>query len=165
MHAIASTSSVSSDASPLRAVFDQVIADEFALSTATRDYHWTVRGPHFRNLCELFDEQFRQINFWMERIADRARSLGWTLQTGWTEMGARPRFSPPSGCELNARGMLSSLVSMHRTLAENIRQDLRKADAETVMPLAAVLSGLLEYHETTAWLLEELLKDRDLAQA
>jgi starvation-inducible DNA-binding protein len=149
----------------LQVAFDQVMADEFALSTATRDYHWTVRGPHFRNLCELFDEQFRQINFWMERIAERARALGWTLQTGWSEMAARPRFSPVSGSDLNARGMLSSLMSMHRMLAEKVREDLHQSNPETARPLAVVLSGLLEYHETTAWLLEELLEDRELAQA
>jgi starvation-inducible DNA-binding protein len=165
MNAFAPVTSPPSQSHALRQAFDQVMADEFALSTATRDYHWTVRGPHFRNLCELFDEQFRQINFWMERIADRAKALGWTLQTGWAEMAARPRFSPTSGVDLNAQGMLLSLISMHRTLAECIRGDLDRLKTETGAPLVSVLSGLLEYHETTAWLLEELVEDRELAQA
>ena len=146
-------------------MLEQVLADEFALATATRDYHWAVTGPHFRSLYELFDEQFRQLNEGMEKIAETARALSVPLRTGWNEMAPRPRFSPISGYSLNTRAMMSSLMTMHRGMADCLQAGARERASALHPLLAVVLDELLEYHETTAWMLSELLQDRELAQA
>jgi starvation-inducible DNA-binding protein len=147
-------------------ILNQVLADEFALSTATRDYHWTVTGPHFRSLCELFDEQYRQLDQWLERIMDRARSMGVTVHTGWRDLTESSHFTPMDGAALNPRGMISALIALHVRMLEQLREDMNSCNAQVGhRVLAELLKELLEYHETTAWLLTELLEDRELAQA
>lgn len=145
---------------------EQLMADEFALATTTRDYHWTVTGPHFRSSYELFDDQFRELNGWMERVAETARALGIRLRTGWNELAPRPSFSPASGHVLNTATMMSSLIAMHLGIAERVQADAEEHAVAEAHPLVGQLvAELVEYHETTAWLLSELLEDRERAQA
>ncbi|MEO6003213.1 MAG: ferritin-like domain-containing protein [Opitutus sp.] len=151
---------------PVTLLLDHVLADEFALSTATRDYHWTVTGPHFRSLYELFDEQYRELDQWMGKIVDRARSSGLTIRTGWQALTESPDFVPVGGATLTPRSMISALIALHEDMAERL---CPRPDSVPALGLLPALSGLLEelreYHETTAWLLSELLQDRELAQA
>lgn len=147
-------------------ILDQVLADEFALSMATRDYHWTVTGPHFRSLYELFDEQYRQLDQWMERIVESARHLGVTVRTGWRELAGSPRFTPVHGAELNPRTMMTALIALHTGMVERLRENVKTSQEQIGdRTLTDLLNELLEYHETAAWLLSELLQDRELAQA
>lgn len=150
----------------IAAVLEQLMADEFALATITRDYHWAVTGPHFRSSYEMFDDQFRQLNGWMEKIADTARSLGIILRTGWNELAPRPQFASASGYVLNTATMMSSLSTMHRGIAERLQAGLRESSIAVRQSVVRELAAeLVEYHETTAWLLSELLQDRERAQA
>ena len=148
------------------AMINQTLADEFALSAATRDYHWNVTGPYFRNLHELFDEQYHQIDSWIEKLGERARVLGIVAQTGWTDLINAPRFTPARGADLNARAMMSNLSELHTRMAGELRRDRRICSEQCADGVTAeLLDELIEYHETTAWILGELLQDRDRAQA
>jgi starvation-inducible DNA-binding protein len=147
-------------------ILNHALADEFALSSAARDYHWNVTGPHFRNLNEIFVEQYHQLDEWIERIAERARALGIAAQTGWTDLIKGTRFSPVAGTALNAAGMLESLMTMHERMVERLRADAEICATNGIQPIATgLLTELLEYHETAAWMLGELLADRERAQA
>lgn len=147
-------------------ILNHALADEFALSAATRDYHWNVTGPHFRSLNELFDEQYHQIDGWIEKIGERARVLGIVAQSGWTELIRAPRFTPTRGADLNARRMMAVLIELHNRMVGRLRGDAEACAVECSDPVTADLLGeLVEYHETTSWVLSELLDDRELAQA
>jgi starvation-inducible DNA-binding protein len=147
-------------------ILNHALADEFALSSAARDYHWNVSGPHFRSLNEIFDEQYHQLDEWIERIAERAHSLGIAAQTGWAELIKAPRFTPAPGATLSAAGMMEALVTMHECMAERLHEDAATC-AENVGEVLTsnFLNELIEYHETAAWMLGELLADRERAQA
>jgi starvation-inducible DNA-binding protein len=146
-------------------ILNHALADEFALSSAARDYHWNVTGPQSRSLNELFNQQYHQIDQWIEKIADRARTIGITAQSGWSELIKAPRFTPPAGAELDAHHMIVALAGLHESMAERLRQDAdvcRAIDGDA--PTAELLTELLEYHDTMAWMLRELLEDRALAR-
>ncbi len=147
-------------------ILNHALADEFALSAATRDYHWNVTGPHFRNLHELFDEQYHQIDDWIEKLGERARVLGVVTHTGWTDLIQAPRFTPTRGVDLSARSMLSVLRQLHDRMADRLRRDAEACAVDCGDPVTAtLLRELVEYHETTSWVLGELLHDRERAQA
>ena len=57
-------------------ILNQVLADEFRLSVATKDYHWNVTGPHFRSLHKLFEEHYEQLDERIDAVAERARAIG-----------------------------------------------------------------------------------------
>lgn len=147
-------------------ILNQTLADEFALSSATRDYHWNVSGPQHRNLYELFDEQYHALDAWIEKIAERARMLGVTALTGWAELIKAPRFTPPRGADLNTGTMMAALIDLHDFMTRELGADAGRCEADCGDPLTAeLLRALVEYHETTAWMLGELLEDRQLAEA
>ena len=147
-------------------ILNHVLADEFALAAATRDYHWNVTGPQFRSLQELFDEQYRQLDRWSERIGERVRALGMAAKTGWRELVQARRFRPAPGAGLSADQMMAALIALHEYLTAHLQRDSGECaeqlgDAVT----AELLAELAEYHETTAWMLGELMNDRERAEA
>jgi len=147
-------------------ILNHALADEFALSSAARDYHWNVTGPHFRSLNEIFDEQYHQIDGWIEKLGARARVIGVAAHTGWAELIKAPRFTPAQGVGLNTRRMLSELIELHEGMAKQLRRDVETCASMTGDAVTGELLGqLTEYHETAAWMLGELLEDRELAQA
>lgn len=147
-------------------MLNHALADEFALSAATRDYHWNVTGPHFRSLHELFDEQYHEIDDWIEKLGERARVLGVVPQTAWSELISAPRFTPTRGADLSARSMMTVLSELHDRMADRLRRDAEACAVDCGDHVTAeLLKELVEYHETTSWVLGELLQDRERAQA
>lgn len=143
-------------------MLNHALADEFALSAVTRDFHWNVTGPHFHSLHELFDEQYRQLDQWIEKIGERARTVGASVRTGWSELIKTSQLTPTSGVGLTANAMMTSLIALHDRMANRLGVDAaRCGDPAT----GELLTALVEYHETTAWLLGELLEDRQRALA
>lgn len=147
-------------------ILNLALAAEFALSAATRDYHWNVTGPEFRSLHELFGEQYQEIDRWSERLGERAWALGIGARTGWRDLVRARRFRPAAGAGLSAGRMLSGLQELHAALVAPLQTGAAACEEQFADPTtAALLSELAEYHETAAWLLGEVLADRELAQA
>jgi starvation-inducible DNA-binding protein len=147
-------------------VLNHALADEFALSAAARDYHWNVTGPQSRSLTELFDQQYHQVDQWIEKIADRARMIGIVAQTGWSELIQAPRIAPQCGADLDARAMMVALAALHECMVERLQSDADICANEYGDSVTAeLLHELVEYHETSAWMLGELLEDPELAEA
>jgi len=117
-------------------------------------------------MYELFDEQYHQIDRWMGRIVEGAHKLGLTLRTDWRALTERPQYIPDGGSALTARNMIVALIALHGAMVDGLRKNFEANAGELNHPfLHHLLSELLEYHETTSWLLSELLEDRELAQA
>ena len=146
-------------------MLNHALADEFALSAVTRDYHWNVTGPQFRSLHEVFDEQYHQIDDWVDRIGERARGLGITPRAGWRELVRARRFRPASGAGLPAAEMIAGLSALHASVAERLRADTNECAQLGDTATARLFGELVEYHETTAWVLGEMQEERELAQA
>lgn len=141
------------------------LADEFALSAVTRDYHWNVSGPQSRRLHEVFDEQYHQLDTWIERIGERARALGLSPRAGWRDLVRARRFRPPTGAGLHANEMITGLAALHEGSAERLRVDQAECAGLHDPVSARLLDELVEYHDTTAWLLGELKEQSELAPA
>ncbi len=131
----------------LAKIIDHVLRDECSLAATTRDYRWNITGPNLYSLHRLFDEQRRQIDFWLDRVIERARAIGFPAP-------ARSELeTPASGAGLPPRTMIGDLLERHETMARQLRDDLAQlSDPAT----AEVLTRLVEFHETTAWMLRML---------
>ena len=60
----------------IAAAMNGVLADVFALYMKTKNFHWHMSGPHFRDYHELFDEQAAQVLAMTDGIAERVRKIG-----------------------------------------------------------------------------------------
>ena len=133
----------------LARILDHLLADECSLSATTRDYRWRVTGPNLYSLHRLFEEQRRQLDFWLDQLIERTRAVGLALTNGGE------RNAPPSAAAegLEPRGMIGDLLGRHEEMARMLRQDIeRLGDPAT----AQLLTRLLEFHETSAWMLRML---------
>jgi starvation-inducible DNA-binding protein len=143
-------------------ILNLLLADEFVLYATTRDYHWNVTGPDFRSLHLQFEEQYGQIAAWIDDVAERARAIGTGARGNWADLTKAARTSADAGFGLPAEHMLAELLALHEDLIVQLRTDslacLEKfKDAGT----ADFLTGLMERHEKTAWMLRSQLETEE----
>jgi starvation-inducible DNA-binding protein len=139
-----------------------LLADECVLYATTRDYHWNVTGPEFGSLHLQFEKQFGQLADWTDQIAERARSIGVGARGNWADLMKAARISADPGIGLPAEHMLGELLDLHEEIIIQLRTDSeacaeRFKDAGT----ADFLTGLMQQHEKTAWMLRAQLETED----
>ena len=132
----------------LAGVLEYVLTEEGILLATTRDCRWQVTGPHLYSLHRLFEEQRRQLDYWLKRVIERTKSIG---LRGRTTLEKAPAIEgTPSGHRGPPRAIIGELLTRHEEMAERLRRDIvRLPDPAT----ADLLSHLMEFHETTAWML------------
>jgi starvation-inducible DNA-binding protein len=136
----------------LASIIDHVLRDECSLSATTRDYRWNVTGPNLYSLHRLFDDQRRQLDFWLEQVVQLAKSVGIGGKVAFEEL-ARGSLPATSGAGLAPSTMIGDLLARHEQMANRLREDIM----ELPHPAPAdVFNRLLEFHETTAWMLRML---------
>lgn len=135
-----------------------VLASEMTLYIKTRKFHWNVAGENFMELHKLFQSQYTEIEESIDEVAERINKLGGkTIGTmgeflGITKLKESPNIYP-SQIE-----MLKELLVDNETIIVMLRIDIdtcakENKDAGT----ADFLTGLMEQHETIAWILRRYL--------
>jgi starvation-inducible DNA-binding protein len=133
----------------LARILDHVLKDECMLSATTRDYRWNVTGPNLYSLHRLFDEQRRQLDEWLDQLVECAKSFGFGGRSS-LEQKAELAGNAVSSAGLPARTMVVDLLIRHEEMAHRLREDIdRLGDQAT----ADLLMRMVEFHETTAWML------------
>ncbi len=143
-------------------ILNLLLADEYVLYATTRDYHWNVTGPEFQSLHKQFEEQYEQIAAWIDDVAERARAIGAGARGNWADLAKAARTSADPGIDLSDEHMLSELLALHEEIIVQLRADSaacagRFGDAGT----ADFLTGLMERHEKTAWMLRAQLETEE----
>lgn len=138
----------------LAKILDHVLKDECSLSATTRAYRWSVTGPNLYSLNRLFDEQRRQLDYWLSQVGQLAKTVGFGARADLEEV-ARQVDAPPAeaAASLPPSTMIGDLLTRHEEMAHRLRADIeRLGDPGT----AQMLMRLVEFHETTAWMLRML---------
>ena len=133
----------------LTRILDLVLKEEVFLLTTMREYRVSVTGPNLYSLRRLFDEQRHQLDYWLERVIERTKLIGGAKKASKVR---QKKAEPELKLEANvpARSMIGDLLTRHERMARRLREDIeRLPDAAT----ADLLLRLVEFHETTAWML------------
>lgn len=136
-----------------------LLADAHVLYVKTRNYHWNVTGPHFHDLHKLFEAQYDALAGEIDEIAERARALGVKAEATMADFLKRARLKEHPGDHPDAKSMLVSLLADHEAFARQLRKDLEVAEKNDDPATADFLTGLVESHEKTAWMLRATLQD------
>jgi starvation-inducible DNA-binding protein len=136
----------------------KVLADEYVLYTKTRKYHWNVQGPNFHDLHKIFEAQYEELDEAIDEVAEKIRSLGHFAPGSLSEFLKDARLKEDSGGPVDVKTMVGNLLADHESLIQSLRVDLETAkesfnDAGT----QDFLTGLLQDHEKTAWMLRAML--------
>jgi starvation-inducible DNA-binding protein len=141
------------------ALLNTLLADEFLLYTKTRNYHWNVTGPQFNDLHKFFESQYEALDEVIDAVAERARALGGRAAGSLEEFRKLARLGEEVGKVPAARDMLAALLADHEALTRSLRADVDTVtDKHKDTGTADFLTGLLEQHEKSAWMLRAFLE-------
>jgi starvation-inducible DNA-binding protein len=139
-------------------ILSHALADAYVLYTKTRNYHWNVVGPQFRELHVLLEEQYKQLSESTDEMAERIRTLDHHAIGTLAEFLEQTRLEEHPGQYPPARDMVIDLVTDHEAMIRCLREDLEKClDTYHDAGTNDFLTQLMQAHEKMAWMLRAFL--------
>src|ERR1700753_518935 len=102
----------------IAAALNGLLADVFALYLKTKNFHWHMSGPHFRDYHLLLDDQADQIFAMTDDVAERARKIGDTTLHSIAEIAKYQRLADNSAAFVEPKLMLAELHQDNLSLVE-----------------------------------------------
>jgi starvation-inducible DNA-binding protein len=132
-----------------------LLADTFALYLKTKNFHWHMSGPHFRDYHLMLDEQSDQIFAMTDVIAERARTLGGTTLRSIGHIARLQRIADNDAECVSADDMIAELASGNQHLLSILRACHRAAEAYSDVATTSLVDGWIEETERRVWFLYE----------
>src|SRR5947207_13596329 len=106
----------------IAASMNAILADVFALYLKTKNFHWHLSGPHFRDYHLMLDEQAEQIFAMTDPIAERVRKLGARTLTSIGHIARLQRIADDDADFVEPEDMLAELCQDNKTLVAKLRE-------------------------------------------
>jgi len=136
------------------AALSTVLADEMMLYIKTRKFHWNVAGDSFMELHKLFENQYKQLEEDIDAVAERINKLGSKTIGTVHEFSKQSSIKEAPGKYPVSKDMIRELLKDHEAIIQSLRKYVDDcADKYKDAGTADFLTGLMEEHETTAWIL------------
>jgi starvation-inducible DNA-binding protein len=132
-----------------------LLADMFALYVKTKNFHWHISGPHFRDYHLLLDDQAGQIFATTDAIAERARKLGGTTLRSISHIARLQRISDNDADYVTPHEMLAELREDNIQLALRLREAHGLCDEHGDVATASLLENWIDEAEGRIWFLFE----------
>lgn len=132
-----------------------LLADTFALYLKTKNFHWHVSGPHFRDYHLLFEEQATQIFAMTDPIAERVRKIGGATLHSTGQIAKLQRVKDSDEAYVGATEMLRELMADNKAFAEALRAAHSVAEARGDVATASLLENWIDETEERVWFLFE----------
>jgi starvation-inducible DNA-binding protein len=132
-----------------------LLADMFALYLKTKNFHWHVSGPHFRDYHLLLDEHAEQIFATTDDIAERVRKIGGTTLRSIGHIGRLQRVLDNDADFVTPLDMLAELRDDNKQLTANLRETHGLCDEEVDVATASLLENWIDEAERRTWFLFE----------
>jgi starvation-inducible DNA-binding protein len=139
----------------LSAALNMLLADVFALYLKTKNYHWHMSGPHFRDYHLLLDEQADQIFAISDPIAERVRKIGGTTIRSIGNITRLQRVLDNDADFVTPLDMLAELRDDNRDLAGRMREAHALCDEHGDIATASLLEVWVDEAERRSWFLFE----------
>ncbi|HEY2630152.1 MAG TPA: DNA starvation/stationary phase protection protein [Usitatibacter sp.] len=141
-----------------------LVADLFALYLKTKNFHWHLSGPHFRDYHLLFDEQGDQIFAATDQLAERVRRIGATTIRSIAHISQLQTIADDNQDFVPAREMAQRLMDDNGALARNMRAAHEICDRSRDYATASILEILIDEAERRTWFLFEIVQAGDNAR-
>lgn len=132
-----------------------LLADTFALYMKTKNFHWHVSGPHFRDYHLLLDEQGTQIFGTTDDIAERVRKIGGVTLKSVGQVAKLQRIKDNDEAYVSAQEMLAELRDDNIQLANFMRETHGLCDQHGDVATASLLENWIDEAERRVWFLFE----------
>jgi starvation-inducible DNA-binding protein len=132
-----------------------LLADVFALYMKTKNFHWHVSGPHFRDYHLLLDDQATQIDAMADPIAERVRKLGGNTIRSIGHIKKLQRVLDNDADYVTPHDMLAELREDNKQLTRNMRVLHEVCDEHNDVATASLLENWIDETEQRTWFLFE----------
>src|SRR5205823_7283801 len=138
-----------------------LLADMFGLYVKTKNFHWHISGPHFRDYHLMLDEQGDQIFATTDAIAERARKIGGTTLRSIGHIGRLQRILDNDGDFVTPMDMLAELRDDNRQITAAMRETHGLCDEYGDVATASLLENWIDEAERRTWFLFEATRHGD----
>jgi starvation-inducible DNA-binding protein len=145
----------------IAAAMNGVLADVFALYLKTKNFHWHMSGPHFRDYHVMLDEQSDQIFAMTDPIAERIRKVGGTTLRSIGHISRTQRVLDNDAEYVEPSDMLAELCEDNKALAERLRAAHGLCDDSRDIATASLIEVWLDETERRTWFLFEASQPAD----
>src|SRR3954453_23101580 len=138
-----------------------ILADVFALYLKTKNFHWHLSGPHFRDYHLLFDEQAEQLFEMTDPIAERVRKVGGTTLTSIGHISRLQRVADNDADYVEPEDMLAELCEDNKMLAGRLREAHNVCEEHRDIATASLIETWIDETERRTWFLFEASRPAD----
>lgn len=138
-----------------------VLADVFALYVKTKNFHWHMSGPHFRDYHLLLDEQSQQIFGITDDIAERVRKIGGLTLRSIGNIARLQTLKDNDENFVPAPGMLRELMNDNKALVASMREAHEVADKHEDVATTSLLENFIDQAERRTWFLFEATRSAE----
>ena len=132
-----------------------ILADVFAMYLKTKNFHWHMSGPHFRDYHLMLDEQADQLYAMTDPLAERVRKLGQLTLHSIGEVSRLQRVTDNDAEYVEPLDMLAELREDNQALAERMREAHDVCDEARDVASASLLEVWIDETERRTWFLFE----------
>jgi starvation-inducible DNA-binding protein len=132
-----------------------VLADVFALYLKTKNFHWHMSGPHFRDYHEMLDDQSVQIYAMTDPVAERVRKVGGTTLRSIGDIARQKRISDNDASYVEPSDMLAELREDNKTLTSRLREAHGVCEEHNDIATASLIEVWIDETERRTWFLFE----------
>ena len=156
VHALASPAGLSAQKTrTIAATLTQVLADVFAIYLKTKNFHWHMSGPHFRDYHLMLDEHATQIYAMTDPIAERVRKIGGRTLTSIGNIAKLQKINDNDAEFVSPSDMLAELRDDNAALLERMRKAHSICDEAEDVATTSLLEVWIDETERRLWFLFE----------
>ena len=133
-----------------------ILADVFALYLKTKNFHWHMSGPHFRDYHLLLDEHGDQLYAMTDPIAERIRKLGGLTIKSIGQISRIQRVLDNDADYVDPADMIAELAEDNQTLAARLREAHNVCDEHRDVATASLIEVWIDETERRTWFLTEI---------
>ena len=137
----------------------QLLADVFALYLKTKNFHWHMSGPHFRDYHLLLDEQAEQIFAMTDDIAERARKIGGPTLHSISEISRQQRLKDNNEELVAPNDMLAELCTDNQQLTRSLRSTHEICEQHNDVATTSLVETWIDETERRTWFLLQTLRE------
>lgn len=145
----------------ITAALNLLLADVYALYLKTKNFHWHMSGPHFRDYHLLFDEQAEQLDAMTDPVAERVRKIGGTTLRSIGHIARLQRVLDNDADYVEPEDMLAELREDNAALAARLREAHGLCEQHRDVATASLIEVWLDETERRAWFLFETSRRAD----
>lgn len=144
-----------------QAIADQlskILADEFVLYSKTLNAHWNIEGPDFHAVHLYLETLYNQQQGIVDTVAEKIRAVGHNVPAQLTKYLELTHLSEKDLEKNDSQTLFAELLEDHESIIIFLRENIKTmADKLMAEGISDYITGLMEYHEKTAWMLRSHL--------